>query len=151
MHEWTIGELARQAGLRPSALRYYEDFGILPLPRRLNGRRRYDADALGRLAVIQVAQQAGFTLAEIRTLIRGFSPRTAPSARWQALARRKLPQIEGLIRRARGMKRMLEAGLRCGCLRLRDCGLVGARVRRMEQAASRRRVRRALHAARGSE
>jgi MerR family redox-sensitive transcriptional activator SoxR len=144
MGEWTIGELARQASLRPSALRYYEDVGILPLARRVSGQRRYDDAALRRLVAIRVAQQAGFTLAEIRLLVHGFSPRTAPSARWRELARRKLPEVEGLIARARGMKRMLEAGLRCECVSLDDCVLV---AQRLGTGAPQRRP---AHAARGA-
>ncbi len=122
----SIGEVARRAGIRASALRYYESVGVLPAPRRVNGRRRYDDAVLELLAVVRVAQQAGFTMAEIRTLLHGFSADTPPSARWRSLASRKLPEIENLIQRALGMKRLLERGLRCDCLRLEDCTLVGS-------------------------
>ncbi len=123
--EMSIGEVARRAGIRASALRYYESVGVLPAPRRVNGRRRYEDAVLELLAVVRVAQQAGFTVAEIRTLLHGFSANTPPSARWRALASRKLPEIENLIQRALSMKRLLERGLRCDCLRLEDCALVG--------------------------
>ena len=126
MEEMTIGEVARRTGIRASALRYYESVGVLPTPRRVNGRRRYDGEVLELLAVVRVAQQAGFTVSEIRTLLHGFSADTPPSARWRALASRKLPEVEALIRRALGIKRLLERGLRCGCLRLEDCVLVSA-------------------------
>ncbi len=124
MEEMTIGEVAKRAGVRPSALRYYESVGVLPAPRRVNGRRRYEGEVLDLLAIVRVAQQAGFTLGEIRTLLHGFSADTPPSARWQALARRKLPEVEALVERALGMKRLLERGLRCDCLRLEDCVFV---------------------------
>jgi MerR family transcriptional regulator, redox-sensitive transcriptional activator SoxR len=120
----TVGNVARRAGLRPSAIRYYESAGLLPAAVRVNGWRRYDATVLTRLAVIDVAQRAGFTLAEIRTLFQGFSPRTSPSSRWHRLARQKLPEVEALIARAGIMKRLLEEGLNCGCLRLKDCALL---------------------------
>jgi len=120
----TIGEVARQAGLRPSAIRYYESAGLLPAPLRVSGWRRYDGTVRARLAVIELAKLAGFTLAEIRTLLRGFSPGMPPSARWHTLARQKLPEVEALITRARAMKRLLEEGLNCGCLRLEDCELL---------------------------
>ena len=125
MEEMSIGEVARRAGVRTSALRYYESVGVLPAPRRVSGRRRYDGEVLDLLAIVRVAQQAGFTVAEIRTLLHGFSADTPPSARWRALASRKLPEVEALIERALGMKRLLERGLRCDCLRLEDCELVG--------------------------
>ena len=125
----SIGEVAGRAGVRPSALRYYERIGLLPAPERENGRRRYGGevlrDVLDRLAVVRVAQQAGFKISEIRMLLDGFSDDTPPSERWRALAREKLTEVEALAERALGMKRLLERGLRCECLRLEDCELVG--------------------------
>jgi MerR family transcriptional regulator, redox-sensitive transcriptional activator SoxR len=125
----SIGEVAQQAGVRPSTLRYYESIGVLPTPERENGRRRYDGEVLrkvlDRLAVVRVAQQAGFTISKIRMLLDGFSEDTPPSERWRVLARKKLPEVEALVARALGMKNLLERGLRCECLRLEDCTLVG--------------------------
>jgi MerR family transcriptional regulator, redox-sensitive transcriptional activator SoxR len=122
MQELTIGEVAKQAGIRASAIRYYESVEVLPAPRRINGHRRYDSSVLERLAVIQIAQQAGFTVAEIRTLFNGFTPETPASARWEALAQQKLVEVDALIRRAQAMKQVLEEGLlRCRCLTLDEC------------------------------
>jgi MerR family redox-sensitive transcriptional activator SoxR len=94
----TIGEVAQEAGIRPSALRYYESVGVLPKPERRNGRRRYDGEVLrevlDRLAVVSIAQQAGFTVAEIRMLLHGFSADAPPSERWRILAREKLTEVE---------------------------------------------------------
>ncbi len=62
----TIGEVAQRAGLRASAIRYYEDIGVLPVPERVyGGHRRYSERVFQRLAFIQLAQQAGFSMAEI--------------------------------------------------------------------------------------
>ena len=116
----TIGEVARRAGLATSAIRYYERLGLLPAPERVSGQRRYEPDVLRWLAMIEVAQQAGFTLAETRTLLDGFSSEESPSAQWQALARSKLDEVDALITRAQSMRRLLEEGLRCECLRLTD-------------------------------
>jgi MerR family redox-sensitive transcriptional activator SoxR len=125
----SIGEVARSTGVRPSALRYYEGVGLLPLPERANGRRRYDGEllreVLNRLAVVRVAKQAGFTISEIRTLLDGFSEDTPPSERWRFLAQEKLPEVEALVERSLSMKDLLERGLRCECLRLEECSLVG--------------------------
>ena len=125
----SIGEVAQRAGVRPSALRYYEDVGLLPAPQRTSGRRRYDGEVLrevlDRLVVVRIAQQAGFTISEIRTLLDGFSSDTPPSERWRVLAGEKLAEVEALVERAQGMKRLLERGLRCECLRLEDCELLG--------------------------
>ena len=128
MESMSIGEVARSVGVRPSALRYYESVGLLPAPERINGRRRYDGEVLrevlDRLAVVGVAQQAGFTISEIMTLLDGFSEDIPPSERWRLLAREKLPEVEALVERALGMKDLLERGLRCECLSLEDCALI---------------------------
>ncbi len=130
MESMSIGEVARQAGVRPSALRYYEDIGLLPQPERESGRRRYEGEVLrevlDRLAVVRVAQQAGFTINEIGVLLNGFSEDTPPSERWRVLAREKLPEIEALVERALSMKQLLERGLRCECLRLENCEVINS-------------------------
>lgn len=121
MEDLTIGEVARMAGVRPSALRYYESIGLLPSPKRVSGRRYYDLSAVQRLALVQLAQQAGFTIAEIQTLFHGFAPDESPASRWQTLARQKVVELDALIAQAQRMKHVLETGLNCGCLRLEDC------------------------------
>jgi MerR family transcriptional regulator, redox-sensitive transcriptional activator SoxR len=76
MSQLTISEVARQVGLKPSAIRYYEELGILPSPERISGQRRYDRTVLYRLAIVQRARQAGFALDEIRALFFGFQDGT---------------------------------------------------------------------------
>jgi len=117
-----IGEAARRAGLTPSALRYYESVGLLPRARRRSGRRVYDEAVLSRLALIELAQAAGFSIAEIRTLLHGFRASTPPSRRWRALARRKREEIRAQVARARRMERVLDRLLACECPTLDDCG-----------------------------
>jgi MerR family transcriptional regulator, redox-sensitive transcriptional activator SoxR len=128
MSQLRIGDLARGAGLRASALRYYEHAGLLPAARRVGGHRRYDRGALRTLAVIRLAQEAGFTVAEIRTLLHGFALGAPPSARWRALAHRKRREIDALMARARQMRRVLDRLLRCKCPTLEDCGDLSPRV-----------------------
>ena len=76
------------------------------------------------LAGIGVAQRAGFKVEEIKQLFYGFPADASPSERWSELARSKLVEIEQLIDRAQGMKRLLEEGIRCGCSGLDECELV---------------------------
>ncbi len=128
MNELTIGALARQAGLRTSALRYYESIGLLPAPRRVNGRRRYGPRAVQQLRLLQFAQAAGFSLAEMQTLFNGFASGSPPRARFKALAQQKLTELDEVIARAQQMQQMPQAGLRCGCVRLEDCELVAGVV-----------------------
>jgi MerR family transcriptional regulator, redox-sensitive transcriptional activator SoxR len=117
----TISEVAQQAGLRTSAIRYYESVNLLPTPKRVSGQRRYSPDVLRRLSFIQVAQAAGFTLAEMQTLFNGLNGGEPLSERWRTLARKKMSEVDALILRAYGMKTMLENGLNCGCLSLDEC------------------------------
>lgn len=69
MEDLSIGEVARRAGIQPSALRYYESIGLMPAPRRVSGRRRYDESAVRMLKIVQLAQSAGFSIAEIQVLL----------------------------------------------------------------------------------
>jgi DNA-binding transcriptional MerR regulator len=113
----TIGEVARQAGLRASAIRYYEKAGLLPQPVRRGGQRRYDRSILGRLAVLERAKNCGFTLAEVRQY---FNDQGRPSERWQRIARKKIVELDALMERVAVMKEMLQR--RCQCADLEECG-----------------------------
>lgn len=121
MTELTISEVARQAGLRASAIRYYESVGLLPPPQRVSGQRRYHPDILRKLAFIQAAQAVGFSVAEMQTLLHELDSNVPLSTRWQSLAQQKLTEVDALILRAQSMKRMLERGLRCGCPDIEQC------------------------------
>lgn len=118
----SISDVARRFGLRPSALRYYEQIGIISPPPRSGGQRRYDATALHRLAVVQRGRQLGFTLAEILELFVGFQAETAASERWQRLSARKLAELDATLARIKSMKRLLRRMQRCGCRTLEQCG-----------------------------
>lgn len=124
MGEMTIGEVAAHAGLRASTVRYYEDAGVLPPAARVGGQRRYDEAVLARLAVVRLAREVGFSLAEIRDLVDGFDTTGIAPERWQEMARRKLAEVEALAQRAERMRLLLEASLACGCLTLDTCQLV---------------------------
>lgn len=116
-----IGEVARMAGIRASAIRYYERVGLLPAPARKSGHRRYDESTVNLIATLRFARAAGFSVAEIRTLFHGFGADVPPAARWQSLATRKLQELDDLIASAQRMRRAVEVGMRCGCVRIEDC------------------------------
>jgi MerR family transcriptional regulator, redox-sensitive transcriptional activator SoxR len=118
-----IGEVARRVGMRPSAIRYYESEGLLPPPARTSGWRRFEPATVDRLLVIRAARELGFSLPEIRLLLDGFSADTPPPARWRALARVKLPEIDAAIRRAHALKRLLAVGVACECVTIEACFL----------------------------
>jgi MerR family transcriptional regulator, redox-sensitive transcriptional activator SoxR len=123
MKTYSIGEAARRTGLRPSALRWYEQAGVLPPAPRIGGRRRYDTDAIRRIELMRFAQRAGFTLEEVRSLLSGFDPDTPLSTRWQELGRAKLAELDRLAAELRQMRRDVNRALRCGCTRVEDCSL----------------------------
>ena len=125
----SIGEVARQTGLRPSAIRYYESIGLVPEPERRSGQRRFGTSVVGRLALIRAAQGAGFTLNEVRALFDGFPKHAAASDRWRTMASAKLPEIQELIDRAERMKGWLELLAHCECADLVACGELVLRAR----------------------
>lgn len=119
----TISEVARQVGLQASAIRYYEQIGLLPRAQRVSGQRRYDATALYRLAIIQRARHLGFTLDEIRQLFFGFRSVTRASARWRVLSERKLRELDQQLQNIRDVQRLLRKMMqKCHCDTLDQCG-----------------------------
>ena len=119
----TISEAARQTGLQASAIRYYEQIGLLPAAARVSGQRRYDNSILYRLAIIQRARQLGFTLEEIRQLFFGFRSVTSASHRWRTLNQKKLAELDTLLQGIKGMQRLLRKMMhRCRCETLDQCG-----------------------------
>jgi MerR family redox-sensitive transcriptional activator SoxR len=89
--------------------------------RRANGRRVFDEAVFESLALIRLAQEAGFTVSEVRRLLSGFDRATPASARWRSLAERKLDEVNARIERAERMRELLERLLRCRCDTLGQC------------------------------
>ena len=123
MPQLSISEVAQQVGLRSSAIRYYEQIGLLPPPQRVGKQRRYDTTVLYRLAIIQRARQLGFTLGEIRELFFGFGKITRASARWQNLSQRKLAELDSLAAGIKAVSSLLKRMMQnCQCETLDQCG-----------------------------
>jgi DNA-binding transcriptional MerR regulator len=121
MNDLTIGEIARRAGLKASAIRYYEASGLLPASPRKSGRRLYDATILTRLGVVAMAKTFGFSLAEIKTLLAALDSSTPPKLLWRKFAEEKLDHIEAQIQSAKRLRTLLKSGLECKCLTIADC------------------------------
>ena len=122
MSHMTISEVARQVNLRSSAIRYYEQIGVLQPAQRASGQRRYDKTVLYRLAIIQRAQQTGFTLDEVRTLFYGFREKTPVSERWRKLSQQKLQELERMIEEIKTMQGLLLRIQNCRCDAIESCG-----------------------------
>lgn len=119
-HLLSIGEVAGRAGVRTSALRYYEDEGLIAPETRVGGRRRYGAAAVERLAVIRFCQALGFSLAEIRGILA--PPRgKAQKARWRELVDAKIAELDGAVQRAEAMTAILVASRDCDCIDVQEC------------------------------
>jgi MerR family transcriptional regulator, redox-sensitive transcriptional activator SoxR len=121
--ELFIGEVARRAGIRPSAIRYYESIGLLPEPERTSGRRHYPPEILRTLSIIGAAQRAGLSLDDVRELLAASQGNGRVSERLRAIARRKLPEVDALIERALLVRSWLEAAADCRCPTLEECPL----------------------------
>jgi DNA-binding transcriptional MerR regulator len=106
----TIGELARRAGVTTSALRYYEELGLLPAPARLSGQRRYPESAARLVAAILLYSDAGFTLAEQKALM---NTRASTSGDRKRLMQRKVAELDERIAREQAAREAIRHGLRC--------------------------------------
>jgi DNA-binding transcriptional MerR regulator len=110
-----IGELARRAGLASSALRYYERIGLLSPAARAGGRRYYTLASVERVALVQLCQDAGFTLREIRSLL------AARSRRPTDTLAAKLRELDERITRAQRAKALVQHALNCQHRSLFEC------------------------------
>jgi DNA-binding transcriptional MerR regulator len=106
----TIGELAKRTGVATSALRYYEELGLLPAPGRVSGQRRYPESAVGLVGTILLLRDVGFSLAEQKALM---ASRAVARDDWQRLARRKLAELDDQIANAQTAREMIDHGLHC--------------------------------------
>lgn len=118
-----IGEVARISGKAPSAIRYYESIGLLPEPIRVSGRRRYPAEVVRSLAVIDTAQRAGLALDDIRLLLRASADDADAVEQLRQVAERRLPVLLEAIARAEVVRKWLEQAADCCCPTLETCPL----------------------------
>ncbi|OBH76212.1 MerR family transcriptional regulator [Mycobacterium scrofulaceum] len=114
----TIGEVARQAGVAATTLRYYEQIGLVPAPSRLGGQRRYDDSVLARLEVIRLCKSAGFALEEIQLLFADDAPGRPVS---RAVAEAKLAEIDAQMEALARARAVIEWGMRCTCPSIAAC------------------------------
>ena len=118
----TIGQVAKAARLRASAIRFYEKAGLLPKPIRASGQRRYDSSILEVLAVLEHAKSCGFTLEETRQLFNGFRNEPHLSMRWKTLAHKKILELDAMAQRIAVMKGLLVKIQACRCIDVHQCG-----------------------------
>ena len=120
----TIGEVARRSGVAASALRFYEERGLISSERAGSGHRRYPRSALRRIAFIVFAQRIGLSLDEIGAELARLPPDRAPDRRdWSRLSRRWADRIDRRIAELQRLRLGLAECIGCGCLSLERCRL----------------------------
>jgi MerR family redox-sensitive transcriptional activator SoxR len=120
----TIGEFARRAGVAASALRYYEQQGLISSERTAGGQRRYPRVMLRRVAFIRAAQTVGLSLAEVRTALAKLpDERTPNKADWNKVSATWIRHVDERIAELEQLRATLNSCVGCGCLSLRTCRL----------------------------
>jgi len=120
----TIGEVAGRAGIATSALRYYEEQGLVASVRSAGGQRRYPRSVLRRLSFVRAAQNVGLSLEEIRTALHALpAGRTPTKADWARLSRSWQALLDEQIAGLTQLRDGLTSCIGCGCLSLQRCAL----------------------------
>lgn len=123
-HYLTIGEVSRRSGVAPSALRYYEDRGLIEAERLNSGHRRYLRAVLRRVAFIIFAQRIGLSLEEIGAELGKLPPDHAPKGKdWAKLSSTWTARIDARIAELERLKQGLAGCIGCGCLSVESCRL----------------------------
>ncbi|HZI41383.1 MAG TPA: redox-sensitive transcriptional activator SoxR [Gemmatimonadaceae bacterium] len=120
----TIGEVARRSGVAASALRFYEERGMIASERAGGSQRRFPRHVLRRLAFIVFAQRIGLSLDEIASELTKLPQNRAPTGRdWQRLSGEWTSRIDARIAELERLRRGLTQCIGCGCLSLERCQL----------------------------
>jgi len=119
---FSIGDVAARSGVATSALRFYEEHGLIESERNESGHRRYHADVLRRVSFIRTAQRVGLSLSEIGDALASLPGRRTPTAKdWDRLAASWRPRLDDQIEVLTRMRDQLDGCIGCGCLSLTSC------------------------------
>ncbi|MEO6999709.1 MAG: redox-sensitive transcriptional activator SoxR [Terracoccus sp.] len=120
----TIGEVADRTGMATSALRYWEDLGLIHARRTPGNQRRYDRATIRRVSFVRAAQRVGLSLEEIAGALATLPEERTPTSRdWTRLSRTWRPRLDEQIRRLERLRDQLDSCIGCGCLSLSTCAL----------------------------
>jgi MerR family redox-sensitive transcriptional activator SoxR len=123
--ELTIGELSVRSGVSPSALRFYERYGLIASQRTDGNQRRYARVTLRRLALVQAGKAAGIPLERIRAALDTLPAGRTPTKRdWERLSRSWRRELDERIATLEAIRTRLTGCIGCGCLSLQRCGLI---------------------------
>ena len=116
-----IGEVSRRLGLPASTIRYYEKEGLISHQPRVSGRRKFNDQALVELQFVQLAQAAGFTIAETKSLLENHGRDPSPIGLWMPFVEQKQASIKQRIKDLQQMDRILDKLTRCECSTIKQC------------------------------
>jgi MerR family redox-sensitive transcriptional activator SoxR len=120
-----IGALSRRTGVTASALRFYEDEGLIRSKRSDGGQRRYTRDVIRRVSFIRVAQQVGLSLDEVRAALHSLPDGRTPTEKdWHRLSASWRPRLDAQIALLERLRDRLDGCIGCGCLSLRFCQML---------------------------
>jgi len=121
----TIGDLAERTGLAVSAIRFYETKGLVTPARNTGGQRRYLRSDIRRLSFVQVSQQLGFSIEEIRAALATLPASRTPTQKdWERISRNFRVHLDDRIQRMTRLRDYLDGCIGCGCLSMKRCALV---------------------------
>jgi len=120
----SIGQVADRTGLAASAIRYYEDEGLVRPERNAGGQRRYVKSDIRRLSFIMLSQKLGFTISEIREAMSPLPLDRAPNkADWTRISKTFGQELDFRIAKMQSLRERLDSCIGCGCLSLQSCHL----------------------------
>ncbi|MDJ0627904.1 MAG: redox-sensitive transcriptional activator SoxR [Rhodobacter sp.] len=120
----TIGQLADRTGLAVSAIRYYEELGLVRPGRNAGGQRRFLRSDIRRLSFVMIAQKFGFSLPQIAEVMAGLPKgRTPTKADWARIGKQFRAELDARIETLRRLRDNLDGCIGCGCLSLPNCKL----------------------------
>jgi MerR family transcriptional regulator, redox-sensitive transcriptional activator SoxR len=138
----TIGEVAYRSGVAPTALRFYEQRGLISSTRTSGNQRRYDRSVLRRLAFIRSAQRVGLSLEQVSDALATLPAEHAPTkSDWSRLSRRWRDELDARIDGLQRLRDRLTGCIGCGCLSLRSCALHNADDQMAERGPGASRLR----------
>lgn len=142
-NDWlTIGELARRTGLSVSAIRFYEERGLVEAMRTGGNQRRFQRADIRRLSFVLIAQKLGLSLAEIEAAMQRLPQgRTPNAADWKRISGAIRRRIDGEIARLEKIRTDIDGCIGCGCLSLKRCALYNPQDRWGESGAGPRVLR----------
>lgn len=121
----TIGDLADRTGLAVSAIRFYETKGLVTPARNAGGQRRYFRSDIRRLSFVQIAQQLGFSIEDIRAALATLPAGRTPTQKdWEKISRNFRDKLDERIARMTRLRDYLTGCIGCGCLSMQKCALV---------------------------